>query len=72
MKMKSYDTLTKIFKKIQEGTLSVYIETDSTKRYNVTCKDHHMIIHTFDNRQKAVDFCKFLNFNIIAFVNHKL
>lgn len=67
-----FDDLTKIFKKIQEGNLSVYIETDKSKRYNITCKDHHLVIHSFDCRKKAIDFCNYLDINIIAFVTHKV
>lgn len=70
--MKYYDSLTKIYKKLQEKDLSVYVETDKSKRYYVTCKDHHLVIHTFDNRQQAVDFCKYLGLNIIAYVSHKI
>lgn len=69
---KKFDNLTKVFKKIQEGNLSVYIETDRSKRYNVTCKDHHVVIHSFDCRKKAIEFCNHLDINIIAFVIHKL
>lgn len=71
--MKFYnDSLTKIYKKIQEKDLNVYVETDKSKRYNVVCKDQHMIIHTFNSRQQAVDFCKYLELNIIAYVSHKI
>lgn len=70
--MKFYDNFTKILKKIQEGNLSVYIETDSSKKYNIISGDHHLSIHTFDSREKAVEFCRFLNIKIIAFVNHKI
>lgn len=70
--MKSFDDLTKIYKKIQEGNLSVYIETDKSKRYNVTCREHHLTIHSFNSRQKAIEFCKYLNLNIIAYVTHKV
>lgn len=72
MKCYDYDALTKIYKKIQEKNLSVYVETDSSKRYYVTCKDHHLVIHTFDSRQQAIDFCKYLGLNIIAYVSHKI
>lgn len=70
--MKPIDSLTKIYKKIQEKNLSVYIETDKSKTYNVTCKDHHLVIHSFTSREAAVAFCKYLGINIIAFVNHKI
>lgn len=70
--MKYYDALTKIYKKLQEKNLSVYVETDNSKRYYVTCKDHHLVIHAFDDRQQAIDFCKYLGLNIIAYVSHKI
>lgn len=70
--MKKIDALTKIYKKIQEQNLSVYVETDNSKRYYVTCKDHHLVIHNFDTRQQAIDFCKYLGLNIIAYISHKL
>ncbi len=70
--MKFYDALTLSYKKIQEGNLSVYVETDSSKKYHVTSRDHHVSIHTFDSREKAVEFCRFLDIKIIAFINHKI
>lgn len=65
------DSLTKIYKKLQEKNLSVYIETDKSKKYKVTCKDHHVTIHTLDSRKQALDFCKFLGLNVIAYIIHK-
>lgn len=71
-KMKFYDALTLSYKKIQEGNLNVYIETDNSKRFHITTKDHHISIHNFESREKAVEFCRFLGIKIIAFINHKI
>lgn len=69
--MKCFDSLTKILKKLQEGELSVYIEKVA-RRYNIVCKDQHVILHSFDTKQNAIEFCKYLNINIIGFVTYKL
>jgi|688.fasta_scaffold1321353_2 hypothetical protein len=68
--MKSCDILTQIYKKIQQKDLSVYIETDNNA-YNVMTKDHHTLIHTFDSKEKAVNFCRSLDLNILAYVKNK-
>lgn len=70
--MKYYDSLTKIYKKLQEKNLAVYVETDKSNKYHVTCKDQHLVLHSFESRQQAVDFCKYLGINIIAFVTYKI
>ena len=70
-KMKSFDDLTKLYKKIQDCDLPVYIESDSDDKYFVTSKEFGRSIHVFDTRKDAVDFCKFLQLNIIAFIKHK-
>lgn len=70
-KMKSFDDLTNLYKKIQDCDLPVYIEWDSDDKYFVTSKEFGTSIHVFDTRKDAVDFCKFLQLNIIAFVKHK-
>lgn len=69
--MKCFDALTKIFKKLQEKNLSVYIE-NVEKKYNIVCNDQHVILHSFDTRQKAIDFCRHLNINIIGYIKYKI
>lgn len=69
--MRCFDSLTKILKKLQDGNLSVYVEKVS-KRYNIVCTEQHVILHSFDTKQGAIDFCKYLKINIIGFVSYKL
>lgn len=66
------DTILKMYKKLQNKTLSVYIETDKSKKYHVTDKDQHISLYSCNSREKAVNFCRLLDINIIAFVTHKL
>jgi hypothetical protein len=68
--MKFYDTLTQLYKNIQKKDLPVYIETEDHKKFYVTTQDHYFV-HSFNSRKEAVDFCKFLELKIVAFVTHK-
>lgn len=70
--MNKRDPLTKIYKKLQDKNLSAYIETDKSKRFHVTDKDHHISFYSCNSKETAIQFCKELDINIIAFVNHKL
>lgn len=71
--MNFYDTITKIYKRLQDKKLSVYIESykNEKDKHIVTTFDDHITIHTFNTRENAVEFCKYLNINIIAYITHK-
>jgi hypothetical protein len=69
--MKHIDTITLIYKSIQEKHLPVYVETSDNKTWHVTTKDHLLSLHQFHSRQSAVEFCKYLDLKILAFVKHK-
>lgn len=71
MNSKKFDSITRVYKKLQEKELFVYVENFGTNRYSITCSDHHTTLHTLNSRKEAVEFCNFLNLNIIAFVTHK-
>lgn len=71
--MKFYDSLTKIYKKLQDKTLSVYIESyvNEKNKYLVTTLDDHITLHIFNSRENAIKFCNDLNINILAYITHK-
>jgi len=69
--MKILDTTTLIYKSLQEKHLPVYVETSDNKTWHVTTKDHLLSLHQFSNRQAAVEFCRYLDLKILAFVRHK-
>ena len=68
--MKFCDPLTQLYKLIQEKRLSVYIEKDN-KVFNILTKEHSLV-HSFDYRDKDIQFCKHLDINIIGFVTQKV
>lgn len=70
--MNNYDSLTKIYKRLQDKTLSAYIETDKSKQYHVTDKEQHISFYSCNSKENAIQFCRELNINIIGFINHKI
>lgn len=68
---KFIDIDTKIYKAIADGNLSVYIETLDDCRWRVTTSDHYISLNQFQSREDAIDWCRFLGLNILAYMRYK-
>jgi hypothetical protein len=69
--MNKIDSITILYKAVQQKHLPVYVETVDNKIWHVTTKDHLLSLHNFRSRESAVEFCKYLDLKILAFVVHK-
>jgi len=60
-----------LYKLIQQKNLPVYLSSEDGKYWDVFSKDNDLLIFNDLQKESAIEFCKELGFNILAFIRIK-